>query len=66
MNNAIGTLVIGATPDSVDTVIIAGQVRKSKGKLVGVDEAAVMRALRASRDYLGAASGLWKQQDILL
>ena len=66
LNNAIGTIVIGATPDSVDTVIIAGKVRKSKGKLVGVDEAAVMRALRASRDYLGAASGLWKQQDIIL
>jgi 5-methylthioadenosine/S-adenosylhomocysteine deaminase len=66
LNNAIGTIVIGATPDSVDTVIIAGKVRKSKGKLVGVDEAAVMRALRASRDYLGAASGLWKQQDILV
>ena len=34
----------------VVTVIIAGKVRKAKGKLVGVDEAAVMRALRASRD----------------
>ena len=65
LNNAIGTVVIGATPDSVDTVIIAGQVRKSKGRLVGVNEAAVLKTMRASRDYLGAASGLWKPQDIL-
>lgn len=65
LNNAIGTVVIGATPDSVDTVIIAGQVRKAKGRLVGVNEAAVMKAMRASRDFLGAASGLWKPQDIL-
>ena len=27
--------------------------------------AAIMRAAKASRDYLGAATGLWKLQDIL-
>ena len=44
LNNAIGTVVIGAGADNVDTVIIAGQIRKTRGKLVGVNEAAVMRA----------------------
>lgn len=65
LNNAVGTVVIGAGADNVDTVIIAGQVKKTRGKLVGVNEAAIMRAAKASRDYLGAATGLWKQQDIL-
>jgi cytosine/adenosine deaminase-related metal-dependent hydrolase len=65
LNNAIGTIVIGAGTDNVDTVIIAGQIRKTQGKLVGVNEAAVMRAAKASRDYLAAATGLWKTADIL-
>ena len=65
LNNAVGTVVLGATLDSVDTVIIAGQVKKSRGRLVGANEAAVLRALRASRDHLAAATGLWKPQDIL-
>jgi cytosine/adenosine deaminase-related metal-dependent hydrolase len=65
LNNAVGTVVIGAGADNVDTVIIAGQIKKTRGKLVGVNEAAVMRAAKASRDYLGAATGLWKLQDIL-
>ena len=66
ISNAIGTVVIGATVDSVDTVIIAGQVKKAKGRLVGVDEAAVLKMSRASRDFVAAATKLWKPQDIIV
>jgi 5-methylthioadenosine/S-adenosylhomocysteine deaminase len=40
-----------------DTVMVAGQVRKRAGKLVGVDVAKLTADVTASRDYLLAASG---------
>jgi 5-methylthioadenosine/S-adenosylhomocysteine deaminase len=65
LNNAYGSVVIGAGPDNVDTVIVGGRIRKSSGRLVGIDEAGVMRQAQASRDFLGAATGLWKRDDIV-
>ena len=41
----------------IDTVLIAGQVRKWRGKLTGHDMNAVAAQVLASRDYLFAASG---------
>ena len=37
VTNAIGTIVQAVERSDVDTVMVAGQVRKRAGKLVGVD-----------------------------
>lgn len=63
--NAVGTVVLGAEPSHVDTVMIRGEIRKRHGKLVGVDETAVMRRLLQSRDYLAAAAGVWRESDVI-
>jgi hypothetical protein len=42
----------------VDTVMVAGQVRKRNGKLVNVDLAKLRTEVDASRDYLLQVSGL--------
>ena len=48
----------------VDTVMVAGQIRKRAGQLVGVDLAKLSDEVSASRDYLvetsGYRSGLFK------
>ena len=41
---------------NVETVIVAGKVRKWKGKLVDVDLPHLRRQLEASRDYVFAAA----------
>jgi hypothetical protein len=41
----------------VDTVMVAGAIRKRAGKLVGVDLAKLTADVTASRDYLLEASG---------
>jgi 5-methylthioadenosine/S-adenosylhomocysteine deaminase len=55
--NAVGTIVQAVERSDVDTVMVAGQIRKRAGKLVGVDVAKLMADVSASRDYLLAASG---------
>jgi len=51
-HNAVCTVVEGANVNSVDTVFIAGRLRKWKGKLVNVDFRRLRAAAEASRDYL--------------
>jgi cytosine/adenosine deaminase-related metal-dependent hydrolase len=65
LNNAYGTVVTGATSANVDTVFISGEIRKWKGRLVKANEDTVLREARKSRDYLAAAAGLWRPDDIL-
>jgi cytosine/adenosine deaminase-related metal-dependent hydrolase len=65
LNNAIGTVVIGADTSSVRNVLIAGQFKKWDGKLVGVDVERIRRLVHESRDYVARASGLWEPDDIL-
>jgi 5-methylthioadenosine/S-adenosylhomocysteine deaminase len=55
--NAIGTIVQAVERADVDTVMVAGQVRKRAGKLVGVDLAKLTSDVTASRAYLLEASG---------
>jgi len=43
LNNAAATVVVAATPDTVDTVIIGGQIRKRRGALVRTDVAKILR-----------------------
>jgi 5-methylthioadenosine/S-adenosylhomocysteine deaminase len=57
VTNAIGTIVQAVERSDVDTVMVAGQLRKRAGKLVGVDLAKLRTEVDASRDYLLEVSG---------
>ena len=57
VNNAIGTIVQAVERSDVDTVMVAGQLRKRGGKLIDVDLAKLSAEVTASRDYLLDASG---------
>lgn len=57
VTNAIGTIVQAVERADVDTVMVAGQLRKRSGQLVGIDLAKLNADVTASRDYLIAASG---------
>jgi 5-methylthioadenosine/S-adenosylhomocysteine deaminase len=57
VTNAIGTIVQAVERADVDTVMVAGQLRKRAGKLIGVDLGKLNTEVTASRDYLLAASG---------
>jgi cytosine/adenosine deaminase-related metal-dependent hydrolase len=57
VTNAIGTIVQAVERSDVETVMVAGEVRKRAGKLVGVDLEKLAADVTASRDYLLQASG---------
>jgi 5-methylthioadenosine/S-adenosylhomocysteine deaminase len=57
LNNAPGTVVNLMNPGHVDTVFIAGNVRKWRGSLVGVDRGRVMRIAEQSRDAVMRRAG---------
>jgi cytosine/adenosine deaminase-related metal-dependent hydrolase len=57
MNNAYSAVVQAMDTSNVDTVIIAGQVRKRQGQLVGVDLAGIRQQAQASRDYIVQKAG---------
>jgi cytosine/adenosine deaminase-related metal-dependent hydrolase len=56
LNDAVGTLVLGADPRNIETVLVAGVVRKSAGRLVGVDLEQLYAQVVASRDQILAAA----------
>jgi hypothetical protein len=43
---------------NVETVIVAGKVRKWKGRLLDIDLGRLRRKLEASRDYIYMAAGV--------
>ena len=57
LNNAPSVVVNLMNPSHVDTVLIAGNVRKWRGNLVGVDVARVMRMAQEARDALMRRAG---------
>jgi cytosine/adenosine deaminase-related metal-dependent hydrolase len=57
LNNASGTVVNLMNPGNVDTVFIAGQVRKWRGNLVGVDVPRLMRIAEDARDAVTRRAG---------
>jgi 5-methylthioadenosine/S-adenosylhomocysteine deaminase len=57
VTNVIGTIVQAVERSDVDTVMVAGQLRKRAGKLIGVDLAKLRTEVDASRDYLLTVSG---------
>jgi cytosine/adenosine deaminase-related metal-dependent hydrolase len=56
--NAVGTVVQAANIGNIDTVIIGGNIRKWKGRLVGVNFERVKRMVLESRAYLYQARGM--------
>jgi 5-methylthioadenosine/S-adenosylhomocysteine deaminase len=57
LNNAPGTVVNLMNPGNVDTVFIAGQVRKWRGNLVGVDLPRLMRIAEDAREAVMRRAG---------
>ena len=57
VNNAIGTIVQAVERSDVDTVMVAGQLRKRAGKLLDVDLDKLTAEIGASRDHLLDVSG---------
>jgi 5-methylthioadenosine/S-adenosylhomocysteine deaminase len=57
LNNAPGAVVNLMNPGHVETVFIAGKVRKWRGNLVGVDVPRVLRSVQEARDALVRRTG---------
>ena len=57
MNNAYAAVVQAMDTSNVDTVFIAGQLRKRQGQLVGIDLTRVRQDAQASRDYIVQKAG---------
>jgi cytosine/adenosine deaminase-related metal-dependent hydrolase len=57
LNNVPGAVVSLMDRTNVETVIVAGKVRKWKGKLLDVDLPQLRRQLEDSRDYIFQAAG---------
>ena len=58
LNQVPGAVVSLMDRTNVETVIVAGKVRKWKGKLLDVDLSHLRRQLEASRDYIFAKAGV--------
>jgi cytosine/adenosine deaminase-related metal-dependent hydrolase len=52
VNNPVGTVVEMAHAGNVDTIFVAGQVKKRNGKLIGVDFPGLRKRVEAARDGL--------------
>lgn len=62
LNHVPGAVVTLMERNNVDTVLVAGKIRKWQGKLVDVDVDHLRGQLEASRDYLFEAAGI--EQDL--
>jgi 5-methylthioadenosine/S-adenosylhomocysteine deaminase len=58
LNNVPGAVVSLMERTNVETVIVAGKVRKWRGKLLDVDLRSLRRQLESSRDYIFSAAGV--------
>jgi 5-methylthioadenosine/S-adenosylhomocysteine deaminase len=58
LNQVPGAVVSLMDRTNVETVIVAGKVRKWKGQLLDVDLDHLRRQLEASRDYVFSAAGI--------
>jgi 5-methylthioadenosine/S-adenosylhomocysteine deaminase len=58
LNQVPGAVVSLMDRTNVETVIVAGKVRKWKGKLLDVNLTQLRQQLEASRDYIFAAAGI--------
>lgn len=58
LNHAPGAVVTLMDRSNVETVMVAGRIRKWKGQLMGHDLTKLRRELEASRDYIFAKAGV--------
>jgi 5-methylthioadenosine/S-adenosylhomocysteine deaminase len=58
LNQVPGAVVSLMERSNVETVIVAGKVRKWKGKLLDADLSHLRRQLEASRDHIFAAANI--------
>ena len=58
LNHVPGAVVTLMERNNVDTVLVAGKVKKWRGELLGVDIPRLRRELEASRDYLFQQAGI--------
>ena len=58
LNNVPGAVVALMDRSNVETVIVAGKVRKWNGRLLDVDLPHLRQQLEASRDYVFAKAGV--------
>jgi cytosine/adenosine deaminase-related metal-dependent hydrolase len=58
LNNAPGAVVTLMDRTNVDTVMVAGKIRKWQGRLLGHDLTKLRRELEASRDYIFEKAGV--------
>ncbi|MCB1341200.1 MAG: amidohydrolase family protein [Pseudooceanicola sp.] len=58
INNVPGAVVTLMDRSNVDTVMVAGKIRKWQGRLLGHDLDKLKRELEASRDYIFEKSGI--------
>ena len=58
LNNAAGAVVTLMDRSNVDTVLVAGQIKKWRGHLLGFDVDSLAGELESSRDYLFDAAGI--------
>ena len=58
LNNAAGAVVTLMDRSNVDTVMVAGRIRKWRGALLGHDMAKLRRELEQSRDYIYEKAGV--------
>ena len=58
LNHVPGAVVSLMDRTNVETVIVAGKVRKWKGRLLDVNLDKLRRQLEASRDYIFKAAGI--------
>jgi cytosine/adenosine deaminase-related metal-dependent hydrolase len=56
-NNALGTVVAAADIKNIDTVMIGGVIRKSSGKMIGVNWPKLRAQIDESRNYLFQKAG---------
>ncbi|WP_241759448.1 amidohydrolase family protein [Pyxidicoccus parkwayensis] len=61
LNNVPGAVVTLMERSNVDTVIVAGRIRKWRGALVGVNWPQLRATLEASRDYIFQAVGIRRE-----
>jgi cytosine/adenosine deaminase-related metal-dependent hydrolase len=57
MNHPVAAVVLSAGPADVDTVFVAGKIKKRHGKLVGVDVDRIRRLIYETREYLFEQAG---------
>jgi 5-methylthioadenosine/S-adenosylhomocysteine deaminase len=57
LNNAYGTVVNLMNPSHVETVMVAGKVKKWRGQLVGLDVPHLLRLVEGARDRVLARAG---------